>query len=39
MLNIELANSTTKFAMKPKKNKINPIDLLKGFLKTIEEMI
>jgi len=39
MLTIELANSTTKIAMKPQKNKINPIDFLKGYLKTVEETI
>jgi hypothetical protein len=38
MLTIELANSTTKIAMTLQK-KINPIDLLKGYLKMIEEMI
>jgi hypothetical protein len=41
MLTIELANNTTKIVFKttPQKKKINPIDLLKGYVKTIEEMI
>jgi len=39
MLTSELANSTTKIAMKPQKNKFNPIDFLKGYLKMVEEMI